>query len=123
MGANGCPSFGQQALLEGTHSIDEDQLALGRIWRYGLAYIGVIERELVVGLRRRRVESFPRPLAGNYGHAAAEGIDFNSSVFAQFSLLSIGRTLTPEVEPGNESMPKKWRGNAESLTKAIDYAP
>ena len=69
------------------HGLDENQLALGRIWFNGLAYVAVIERNPVFGLRSLRVREVPAPLAGNYGHAAAEGIDFNSSVFFQLILL------------------------------------
>src|SRR5438105_11621870 len=43
-GAKQSPTFRRQTLLQRTHSLDEDQLALGRIRRYGLAYVSVIER-------------------------------------------------------------------------------
>ena len=115
--ADGRASFRQQAPLQRTHSLDEEQLALGGIWFDGLACTGVIERNLVVSLLRQCVEIFPRPLAGNDRHAAAEGIHFNSSVFFQLALLSAGRTLMPSAKVSNERGAKNWRETGERLAE------
>ena len=77
-------------------------------------------RSLTVNLRRRSVKTVARPLAGNDRRAAAESIDFNSAVFLQVDLLSVGRTLILGPNPCNESAPNKWRGNDERSVKAID---
>src|SRR5205807_6595049 len=102
-------------------SLDEDQLALGRIRRYGLAYVSVIERDLFVSLHRRHVEQVTRsPFAGNNRHAAAEGIDFDSSVFVQLSPLSAGRTLTLASQTSTERARKDWGKIPERLAKHSD---
>src|SRR5437899_2384806 len=78
----------------------------------------IVERNAVLSPGRLRVESFPWPLAGNDGHAAAESIDFNSSVFFQLMLLSAGRTLTPRSEASNERARKDCGKIPERLGKA-----